>query len=101
MAYDKPITVQVQDPDTEKWTDRLRLHAEVNKTGGGTTFSAGADQYRSTLTFKVRYTRKLEDIANGPQPFRIVYRGRTYKAVDYDDYMERHREAKVVGELYV
>lgn len=100
MAFDKPITVQVQDPDTEKWVDTLGLHAEVNKTGGGTAFNAGADQYRSTLTFKVRYTRRLEDIANGPQPFRIVYRGRTYKVTDYDDYMERHREVKLTGELY-
>lgn len=100
MGYNKPITVQVQDPDTEKWTDSLHLHAEVNKTGGGTAFNAGADQYRSTLTFKVRYSRKLEDIANGPQSFRIKYRGRTYKVVDYDDYMERHREVKLVGELY-
>lgn len=100
MAYDKPITVQVQDPDTEKWTDSLHLHAEVNKAGGGTSFNAGADQYRSTLTFRVRYTRKLEDIANQPQPFRIVYRGRTYKVVDYDDYMERHRDVKLTGELY-
>lgn len=101
MAYNKPIIVQVQDPDTEQWVDRLRLHAEVNKTGGGTAFSAGADQHRASLTFKVRYTRMLENIANAPQPFRILYRGRTYKVVDYDDYMERHREVKVVGELYV
>lgn len=101
MAYNKLILVQVQDPDTEKWTDRLHLHAEVNKTGGGASFSAGADQYRSTLTFRVRYTRLLEDIANGPQPFRIFYRNRTYKVVDYDDYMERHRDVKLVGELYV
>lgn len=100
MAYDKPITVQVQDPDTEQWADHLKLHAEVNKTGGGTAFNAGADQYRATLTFKVRYTRKLEDIANGPQPFRVVYRGRTYKVVDYDDYMEQHRDVKLTGELY-
>jgi SPP1 family predicted phage head-tail adaptor len=100
MAYDKPITVQVQDPDTEKWKDSLHLHAEVNKTGGGMSFNAGADQYRAVLTFKVRYTRKLEDIANGPQLFRIVYRGRTYKVTDCDDYMERHREIKLVGELY-
>ena len=100
MAFDKPITVQVQDPDTEQWTDRLHLHAEVNKTGGGMAYNAGADQYRATLTFKVRYTSKLEDIANRPQPFRIVYRGRTYKVTDYDDYMERHREVKLVGELY-
>ena len=100
MAYNKPITVQVRDPDTEQWTDSLHLHADVNKTGGGTTFNAGADQYRATLTFKVRYTRKLEDIANRPQPFRIVYRGHTYKVVDYDDYMERHKDVKLVGELY-
>ena len=101
MAYDKPITVQVQDPDTETWADSLHLHAEVNKTGGGTAFNAGADQYRATLTFKVRYTCALEAIANAPQPFRILYRGRTYKVTDYDDYMERHREVKMVGELYV
>lgn len=100
MAYDKPITVQVQDPDTEQWTDAMRLHAEVNKTGGGTVFSAGADQHRATLTFKVRYSRKMEEIANGPQPFRILYRGRTYKVTDYDDYMERHRDVKLTGELY-
>lgn len=100
MAYDKPIIVQVQDPDTEAWADSLRLHAEVNKTGGGTTFSAGADQFRKILTFKVRYSRKLEDVINGPQPFRIIYRGRTYKVTDSDDFMERHREVKLVGELY-
>lgn len=101
MAFDKPITVQVQDADTEQWTDSLHLHAEVNKTGGNSTHNAGADQYRATLTFKVRYVRRLEDIASTPQPFRVLYRGRTYKVVDYDDYMEQHREVKLVGELYV
>lgn len=100
MAYDKPIIIQVQDPDTEAWADNLRLHAEVNKTGGGTSFSAGADQFRKVLTFKIRYSRKLEDIINGPQPFRIIYRGHTYKVTDADDFMERHREVKLVGELY-
>jgi SPP1 family predicted phage head-tail adaptor len=81
-------------------TLHLHLHAEVNKTNGGAAFKAGADQYRATLTFTVRYTRSLEDLANGPQPFRILYRGRTYKLVDYDDYMERHRDVKLTGELY-
>lgn len=100
MGYNKPITVQVQDPDTEEWTDALHLHAEVNKTGGGTAYNAGADQYRVTRTFKVRYVRRLEDIANGVQPFRVVYRGHTYKVTDYDDYMEQHRDVKIVGELY-
>ncbi len=101
MIYDKPIVVQVQDPDTEDWKDSLHLHARVNKTGGGAAYNAGADQYRASLTFEVRYVRALEDIAYGPQPFRILYRGRTFKVTDYDDYMEQHRSVRLVGELYV
>ena len=101
MTYDKPIVVQVQDPDTEKWTDKLHLHARVNKTGGGVNLNAGADQYTASLTFEVRYVRALEDIAFKPQPFRVVYRGRTFKVTDYDDYMEQHRTVRLVGELYV
>ena len=100
MTYDKPITVQVQDPDTEQWTDKLHLHARVNKTGGGVNFNAGAGQHTASLTFEVRYVRALEDIAFKPQPFRIVYRGRTFKVTDYDDYMEQHRTVRLVGELY-
>ena len=101
MVYDKPITIQVQDPDSEAWVDKLKLHARVNKTGGGTVSNAGADQYRVSLTFEVRYTSALEAIAYNPQPFRIVYRGRTFKVTDYDDYMEQHRTVKLVGEFYV
>ena len=54
MPYDRPITLQVQDETTEQWADRLHLHAKVNKTGGGQTLNAGADQYRVVLTFEVR-----------------------------------------------
>lgn len=100
MAYDKPITIQIQDPDTEEWTDALKLHATVNKTGGGSNFNAGTDQHNASLTFKLRYVRKLEDIAYNTQPYRIIYRGRAFKVVDYDDYMEQHREIKLVGEYY-
>ena len=101
MTYDKPVTIQVQDPETEQWVDKLRLHAIVNKTGGGQALNAGADQYRASLTFEVRYVRLLEDVAYNTQPYRILYRGRTFKVVDYDDYMEQHRTVKLVGELYV
>lgn len=100
MTYDKPIAIQVQDPATEDWTDALHLHANVNKTSGNTSFNAGTDQYRASLTFKLRYVKALEDIAYSPQPYRILYRGRTFKVVDYDDFMEQHRELKLVGELY-
>lgn len=101
MVYDKPITIQIQDPNTEEWTDHLQLHARVNKTRGDAAFSTGADQYRASLTFEVRYVRALEDLAYNVQPYRIVYRGRTFKVTDYDDYMEQHRTVKLVGEFYV
>lgn len=100
MRYDKPITIQVQDPETEEWKDTLKLHAIVNKTNGGAAFTAGTDQHNASLTFKLRYVNRLEAIAYNTQPYRILYRGRAFKVVDYDDYMEQHREIKLVGEYY-
>lgn len=98
--FDKPIKIQLQDPDTEEWVDKLSLHATVNKTGGGSNFNAGTDQYNASLTFTVRYVRALEDLAYNTQLYRIIYRGRTFRIVDYDDFMEQHREVKLVGEYY-
>lgn len=100
MTYDKPITVQKQNPNTEEWEDLWRLHAHVNKTRGGQTLSAGADQFTATLDFTVRYFSKLEEVKYNPQPYRILYRGHTFKLADYDDYMERHQTVKLVGEAY-
>lgn len=102
MLYDKPIMIQVQDPNTEKWVDLFdkNLHARVNKTNGGTAMNAGADQYRASLTFELRYMKALEAINYSPQRYRILYRGRTFKVTDYDDYMEQHRTIKLVGEFY-
>lgn len=99
-VYDKPITIQVMDLDTEQWEDSLHLHALVNKTGGGTSYEAGADQYHVSLIFKLRYCKALDDLRYSPQPFRVLYRGHTFKVTDYDDFMEQHKEVKLVGELY-
>lgn len=100
MAKRLPITIQIQDPETEAWADKWSLRAEINKTGGGTTMTAGADQYRATLTFKLRYFKALEDVRYNPQAYRIRYRGRSFKVTDYDDFMEEHRMIKLVGEFY-
>lgn len=100
MPYDRPVVIQVQNETTEAWGDFLRLHAKVNKTGGGQTLNAGADQYRAALTFEVRYCKQLEQLRFGVQPFRIIYQNRKFKVIDYDDFMERHQTVKLVGELY-
>ena len=62
MVYDKPITIQILDEDTEKWTDKFKLHARVNKSGGSEYLNGGAVQSRSNLVFEVRYFPELEDI---------------------------------------
>lgn len=100
MTYDKPITIQLQNEETEEWGDLFQLHARVNKTGGGMTMNAGADQFLATLTFELRYFKALEDLRYCPQLYRIIYRGHTFKVTDYDDFMEQHRTVKLVGELY-
>lgn len=100
MTYDKPITVQALNEANEQWGDLLHLHARVNKTGGGQTLNAGADQFHATLTFEVRYNRALEALRFKPQVYRILYRDHTFRVTDYDDFMEQHRTVRIVGELY-
>lgn len=100
MSY-HPFTIQVQDPDTEEWADLLHLHAlQINKTGGGETSNAGAEQYHPRLTFEVRYSKALEDVIYSPQLHRIFYRGRPFNIQDYDDFMEQHRTVRLVGVAY-
>lgn len=98
--YDKPITIQRQDSASEAWEDHLYMHARVNRTGGGQDFGAGADQFRSHLTFEVRYCAALDHLRLTPQIYRVIYRGGTYKLTDYDDFMEQHRTVKLEGALY-
>lgn len=99
MTFTHPITVQIQD-DEGNWSDKWHLHARVNKSGGGQALNAGADQYKASLSFDVRYFQELEDMRYNPQPYRILYRGHSFKLVDWDDYMERHRTVRLVGEAY-
>ena len=100
MSY-HPLKIQIIDPATEEWSDHLSLHAlQVNKTGGGESFSAGAEQYHKKLTFTLRWCKALEEVGNSPQLYRIVYRGQSYNIQDYDDFMEQHITVNLVGEAY-
>ena len=99
MSY-IPVKLQQQDA-AENWSDVKQLHAiQVNKTGGGETFSAGADQYHPSLTFEFRWCRLLEALRYNTQQFRLVYQGHTFNIVGYDDFMEKHLTIKLVGEAY-
>lgn len=98
--YDKPVQVQKINEKTELWTTLYTLHAEVNKSGGSEYFNAGSERAKTSLTFKVRYFKGLEDVFLNTQKYRLVYRGCTFNIVDYDDFMESRREIKLLGESY-
>lgn len=96
-----PFTIQKQNPDTYEWDDLWTLHAlKVNKSGGDKVHTAGAEQYKATLSFEVRHFKALEELRYTPQSYRIVYRGHFFNLVDYDDFMEQHSTVRLVGEAY-
>ena len=97
MAFDKPIKIQKIDEATETWSDVFLFHAKVNKSGGSEYLNAGANQSKATLVFEIRYFKDLEDINYDRGSYRIVYRGRVFNIVDYDDFEERHQTVKLLG----
>ena len=100
MTYDKPITIQKIDEDTEKWSGKYYLHARVNKTTGAEFTEAGATQSQARKTFEVRYFAGIADIDFNRGLYRIVYRDVPYNIVDYDDFQERHQTVKLEGVTY-
>lgn len=100
MTYDKPVELQKQNENTEKWETIKYFHSRVNKTGGSETFSANADQFHARLNFDFRYCESLEEIRYQPQVYRLLYRGKPFRIIDYDDYLEQHRTVRIVGVLY-
>lgn len=100
MTFDKPITIQKLDEDTEQWSDKYYLHARVNKTTGTEYVNAGANQSQATKTFEVRYFAGIADIDFNRGLYRIVYRDVPYNIVDYDDFQERHQTVKLEGVSY-
>lgn len=100
MTYDKPITIQKLNEDTEKWEDLYNLHAKVNKSNGSEYLNAGANQSKANRVFEVHYFKDLEDIDDNRGLYRLVYRGKLYNITDYDDYLEQHRTIKLLGVSY-
>lgn len=100
MSY-IPVIVQRMDPETEEWSDLLRLHAKkVNRSGGGENFAAGRETYHPRLVFDLPWCKKLEELRYDTQHYRLVYQGQPFNITDYDDYMEQHLTVRLTGEAY-
>lgn len=99
MVFDKPIIIQKITED-ETWIDYISLHANINKTKQSEYLNSGAIQSKRTLTFTIRYSSNLEDIAYNTQMYRIVYKGNPFDINDYDDFQLLHKTIKLVGVSY-
>lgn len=100
MVFDKPITIQKINEDTEVWEDLFKLHARVNKSKGSEYLNAGATQSKSNLVFEVRYFPGLTTIDDSRGLYRISYKDRLFNITDYDDYLEEHKTVKLLGVSY-
>jgi SPP1 family predicted phage head-tail adaptor len=101
--FDRPITIQILDENTEDWSDLFDrpIHARINKASSDNEhLTAGAIRSKRTLTFEVRYFKALEAISLNTQIYRIIYQGVPYNIVDYDDFMLKHNTVKLLGVSY-
>lgn len=100
-TYDRPITIQVQNKKTELWEDLFKVHAKINKASNDNAYlGSGASQSKRSLTFQIRYFSGLEAVDLNRQYYRILYQGEPYNIEDYDDYMLKHKDVKILGVSY-
>ena len=100
-TYDRPIIIQKQNKTTELWEDLFKVHAKINKASNDNAYlGSGASQSKRSLAFQIRYFNGLEALDFERQYYRILYQGEPYNIEDYDDYMLKHRDVKILGVSY-
>ncbi len=92
--------IELQRLEGKQWVSVGKFHAGVNKASGKEHLDGGAVQSQLQMFFDVRCCEQIKDIRLNTQYYRIVYGGGIYKVVDYDDYMERHRNVRLLGVSY-
>lgn len=96
----RPIEIQKRS-ESGDWVTEFTVRAYVNKnTKDSEAFIAGSDSIRSSLSFDIRYSKKLKEIRYDTQNHRILYDGHLYDISSYDDYQEQHINVTIIGALY-
>ena len=80
-SYNKLISIEKMDIESEKWVKFYSTHANVNKTGGREYTNASTNISSSSYDFKVRYCSLLEDIIYNTEIYRILYCNRYFNRI--------------------
>lgn len=98
-VYNRPITIQRINSDTELWEDVYQVHASVNKAQDDNEYlRVGAIRQKRRIVFEIRYFSDLEAISFNTQYYRVVFEGNVFNITSYDDYLLRHKTVKLLGE---
>lgn len=95
----KTITKDELLNNVEEWAEYYSCYASINGLSGSEYWAAQAQQAENTVTFLVRYHRKIENM--NPQAFRIIFKGSVYdiKHIDNFKYMNDTVKFKAVQKL--
>lgn len=98
MILNQKIQIQKFNEDNDSYSDYYSCHAQVNKTGGNEYLIAGAVSTKNKFTFIVRYCEELKNLQFDTQSYRIIFNGIIFNILDADDFMQRHKTIKIIGE---
>lgn len=98
MILNQKIQIQKLNDNNDSYKDYYTCHAQVNKTGGNEYLIAGAVSTKNKFTFIVRYCEELKNLQFDTQTYRIVFNGIIFNILDADDFMQRHKTIKIIGE---
>lgn len=100
----KRITIQqhtaTQDENANEilqWSDYITTWAEVNNLYGQEYWAAAAHGQEDTVVFTVRYSKKLQRLADEKTltEYRIIFRGIAYYITGYDNIGYRNKLVKI------
>lgn len=95
MPIGDPVEVFRLNDDNELepyWKGHL---LKSNKTRSKATFEAGGEQDSACVTFTVRWCPLISEIEFDMSSFRVVWRGKTFDVIGYDDFMYQHRKVDI------
>lgn len=98
MILNQKIQIQKLNDDNDSYSGYYSCHAQVNKTGGNEYLIAGSVSTKNKFTFIVRYCEELKNLQFDTQTYRIVFNGVIFNILDADDFMQRHKTIKIIGE---
>ena len=90
--------IQKLNEENNSYSDYYTCHSQVNKTNGNEYLIAGAVSTKNKFTFVVRYCEELKNLQFDTQTYRIIFNDIIFNIVDADDFMQRHKTIKIIGE---